>query len=384
MPANSNTLEPAEVPEREWNAAGRTFDAAAYRRAVKGGMAALRNQDWAEAASQFQESLKLNPDSKEAAYNLGIAKFRQGDYAGAEELFKNAAQTHSADLAAKSMFNEGNSIYANAVKNLAQPKATSPAAPAGKDAASPPDLQKGIESVQKAFTHFKDASAANPQDDDSAVNAETSLKLLKQLKEEQKKQQQQQKQDQKKDQKQDKDQEQQQDQQNSDSKEDQQKQDQKQDPQKDQQQKPQQQQSQPDESKDQQQQQNQQKPDPQKSDQQKQDQKDQSSPQDDQKKEEEQQKKEQEQKDQQKNQPQDQQKQDQQKQDQQPDPKKPDEQKQDQTPAGQEAQAGADSKMAPQQTAQLLQLVRDKEKQRNADKKAKVTRTKTPPAGKDW
>ena len=43
-----------------------------------------------------------------------------------------------------------------------------------------------------------------------------------------------------------------------------------------------------------------------------------------------------------------------------------------------------DTKMDKQETARLLQMVRDKEKQRNADKKAKVTRIESAPAGKDW
>ena len=37
---------------------------------------------------------------------------------------------------------------------------------------------KGNEKVQKAFAQFQDALAAHPEDDDSAVIAETALKLL--------------------------------------------------------------------------------------------------------------------------------------------------------------------------------------------------------------
>jgi hypothetical protein len=40
--------------------------------------------------------------------------------------------------------------------------------------------------------------------------------------------------------------------------------------------------------------------------------------------------------------------------------------------------------MDKQETARLLQMVRDKEKQRIADKKAKVSRIQSAPAGKDW
>ncbi|MSR34744.1 MAG: hypothetical protein EXS12_08140, partial [Phycisphaerales bacterium] len=191
LPANANTLVPADIPDAALGELERSFDAAAYRRAVKSGVASLRIEDWNKAALELQEALAMNPQSKEVAYNLGIAKFRQGDFAGAEKQFKDSAQTDSADLAAKSMFNEGNSIYANAIKNLEQSKAQSqsmPASPASSPKKPEPDLEKGIEKVQKAFTHFKDALAATPQDEDSAVNAETALKLLKIMKEEQKKQ----------------------------------------------------------------------------------------------------------------------------------------------------------------------------------------------------
>ncbi|MEI6272506.1 MAG: tetratricopeptide repeat protein, partial [Phycisphaerae bacterium] len=191
LPANANTLRPSDIPEANLGELEKSFDAAAYRRAVKNGEMALKKEDWNNAALELQEALTLNPNSKELTYNLGIAKFRQGDFAEAEKLFKDSAETTSADLAAKSMFNEGNAIYANAVKNLEQSKTqTNPNMPpsAGSPQEPAPDLEKGIEKVQKAFTHFKDALAATPQDDDSAVNAETALKLLKIMKEEQKKQ----------------------------------------------------------------------------------------------------------------------------------------------------------------------------------------------------
>ena len=122
LPANANTLRPADIPEANLGELEKSFDAAAYRRAVKNGEMALNKEDWNNAALELQEALTLNPRSKELTYNLGIAKFRQGDFAEAEKLFKDSAETTSADLAAKSMFNEGNAIYANAVKNLEQSK----------------------------------------------------------------------------------------------------------------------------------------------------------------------------------------------------------------------------------------------------------------------
>ena len=59
------------------------------------------------------------------------------------------------------------------------------------------------------------------------------------------------------------------------------------------------------------------------------------------------------------------------------------EQKEAQSAASQDT--GKDEpKMQKQETARLLQMVRDKEKQRNADKKAKVTKVQPAPVGQDW
>ena len=53
-------------------------------------------------------------------------------------------------------------------------------------------------------------------------------------------------------------------------------------------------------------------------------------------------------------------------------------------PAAEQDVSKGEPKMDKQETARLLQMVRDKEKQRNADRKAKVTRIQSAPAGKDW
>jgi hypothetical protein len=63
---------------------------------------------------------------------------------------------------------------------------------------------------------------------------------------------------------------------------------------------------------------------------------------------------------------------------------KQEEQKQEEQPAAEQDVSKGEPKMDKQETARLLQMVRDKEKQRNADRKAKVTRIQSAPAGKDW
>ena len=396
-PASKDVPDEAPAPMSDGVTTPAPFDPAAYRRTVNAANAAMRAQDWKAASDNLQQALAMRPDSKEVAYNLGVAKFQQGDFAAARKLFQESGQNTSADLAARSMYNQGNAIYADAMKNL--PKAPDngkpPAGAAQAPQIPPEDLQKALQQVEQAFTHFKDASAANPSDEDSAANAETSLKLMKELKKLQEQQQQQQnkdqqqKQDQKKDQQQKQDQQQSQDQQQKqqDKQQDQQKQDQQQ--QKDQQQQSQgqdQQSASKQDSKQQDQKDSQQKDqqdqagqDQQKKDQPKPNQADQ--PKQDSK--------------QQQQQNKDQQKPDQAQQNK-PEPKqaKPEDQNKDQSPQQaqpQQAEPGQaqgaemkQGKMDRTQADQLLQMVRDKEKERNAEKKAQQARIRPTPVDRDW
>ena len=396
-PASKDVPDEAPAPMSDGVTTPAPFDPAAYRRTVNAANAAMRAQDWKAASDNLQQALAMRPDSKEVAYNLGVAKFQQGDFAAARKLFQESGQNTSADLAARSMYNQGNAIYADAMKNLPKaPDSGKPPAGAPQSPQIPPEeLQKALQQVEQAFTHFKDASAANPSDEDSAANAETSLKLMKELKKLQEQQQQnkdqQQKQDQKKDQQQKQDQQQSQDkqQQQQDKPQDQQKQDQ-------QQQKDQQQQSQG------QDQQSASKQDSKQQDQKDSQQKDQQNQagQDQQKKDQQKPNQTDQQKQDSKQQQQQQQNKDQQKPDQaqqnKPEPKqaKPEDQNKDQSPQQaqpQQAEPGQapgaemkQGKMDRTQADQLLQMVRDKEKERNAEKKAQQAKIRPTPVDRDW
>jgi len=389
-PASKDVPDEAPAPMSDGVTTPAPFDPAAYRRTVNAANTAMRAQDWKAAADNLQQALAMRPDSKEVAYNLGVAKFQQGDFAAARKLFQESGQNTSADLAARSMYNQGNAIYADAMKNLPKaPDSGKPPAGAPQSPQIPPEeLQKALQQVEQAFTHFKDASAANPSDEDSAANAETSLKLMKELKKLQDQQQQQQqnkdqqqKQDQKKDQQQKQDQQRSQDQQQQkqDKQQDQQKQDQ-------QQQKNQQQQQQ-------QQSQGQDQQSASKQDSKQQDQKD--SQQRDQQ---DQAGQDQQKKDQPKPNQADQPKQDSKQQQQQPnkDQQKPDQVQQNKDQSPQQAQPqqaepgqaqGAEmkqGKMDRTQADQLLQMVRDKEKERNAEKKVQQAKIRPTPVDRDW
>ena len=64
LPARANPLAPVDIAQENAGDIEKTFDNAAYRRAVKNGQMALRNQEWDNAAVQLQEALTLNPNSK--------------------------------------------------------------------------------------------------------------------------------------------------------------------------------------------------------------------------------------------------------------------------------------------------------------------------------
>ena len=387
-PASKDVPDEAPAPMSDGVTTPAPFDPAAYRRTVNAANAAMRAQDWKAASDNLQQALAMRPDSKEVAYNLGVAKFQQGDFAAARKLFQESGQNTSADLAARSMYNQGNAIYADAMKNLPKaPDSGKPPAGAPQAPQIPPEeLQKALQQVEQAFTHFKDASAANPSDEDSAANAETSLKLMKELKKLQEQQQQQQQQ-QNKDQQQSQDKQQQQDKQ-----QDQQKQDQ-------QQQKNQQQQQQQSQGQDQQSASKQDSKQQDQKDSQQKDQQDQAG-QDQQKKDQPKPNQADQPKQDSKQQQQQQQNKDQQKPDQaqqnKPEPKqaKPEDQNKDQSPQQaqpQQAEPGQaqgaemkQGKMDRTQADQLLQMVRDKEKERNAEKKAQQAKIRPTPVDRDW
>jgi chemotaxis protein histidine kinase CheA len=185
----------------------------------------------------------------ETLYNLGVARYRQGDLAGAERLFRAAAERGRSEVAARAMFNEGTTAYADVLRVL-EAAATPPSpdaagggtpageAPRGESQEDP--LEQAITRLESGLRILKDAIRADPDNEDARVNAELAQRLLRQLR----RQQQQQQQDQQSQDQQNQDQ-QNQDQQNQDQQnQDQQNQDQQNQQQQNQQQQNQQQQQQ--------------------------------------------------------------------------------------------------------------------------------------------
>ncbi len=200
-------------------------DAAAFRSAVMEAHAAMDAGQYQAAESAYARAVAADPSHSRAQFNLGVAQYKSGNLESASESFAAAANTSDELLATYAMFNQGNAIYAQALKKLGQAAAdpSKPIDPA--QTPQSPDLAAAIEVVKKALTHFKDSARADPTDVDPRVNAETATRLLKNLEELQK---QQQEQEQKKQEQEQKQQEQEQEQKGQEQKEQQQKEQQKQ------------------------------------------------------------------------------------------------------------------------------------------------------------
>ena len=163
----------------------------------------------------------------EVLYNLGVARFRAGDLTDAERLFRAAAERGRSEVAARAMFNEGTTAYAEVLRALspeAPEKAQGGDPEAMTGAAQEDPLAQAIARLESGLRILKDAIRADPANDDARANAEFAQRLLRQLRQQQN--QQQQSQDQQNQDQQNQDQ-QNQDQQN----QDQQNQDQQQQPQ---------------------------------------------------------------------------------------------------------------------------------------------------------
>ncbi|MSR18875.1 MAG: tetratricopeptide repeat protein, partial [Phycisphaerales bacterium] len=173
-------------------------DLPAFREAVRQARAAFDVGDFAAAAAAYETAVSANPKDAKAPYNLGVARYRAGEFEAAAEAFAKSAQRAESDLAASAMYNQGTSAYAQALQAIEpQQPAAGPAnspdpqigVPPSSEPANAPDLQGAIDAVAKALTHFKDSATADTSDSDSRTNAETAHTLLKELRKQQEKQQ---------------------------------------------------------------------------------------------------------------------------------------------------------------------------------------------------
>lgn len=133
----------------------------ADREAMERGLEAYKQQDWAEAETQFQEALKVDPGNAEIHYNLGAVHFKQENYEGALEALKKALLTNDVTLQQHTWYNTGN-VHAK------------------------------MEKHKEAIDAYKKALELNPDDIDAKYNLELVRAKLKEQSEKQEQEQQQQ------------------------------------------------------------------------------------------------------------------------------------------------------------------------------------------------
>jgi hypothetical protein len=153
---------------------------------------------------RWEAAVAAQPDSAAAHYNLGVARYRAGQFKEAADSFKRAGEVASgADspdpaLAASSAYNRAASFYgstreqAEAAQRMLEAKEREGAAEGAGAPIDPEALKQAIADATASFDGFRDAAYADPSDLGSRANAEQSRRLIRALEELQRQQQQQQ------------------------------------------------------------------------------------------------------------------------------------------------------------------------------------------------
>lgn len=160
--------------------------------------------EYAEAVAAFRTALESSPDDARLNYNLALALWRIGAMEAAETAAEKAAALSGGRLDVRRDGILGNIRYdqARAVVDTraAAAPVPQPGAKAGQQGRGP-DLQKALDLVGQAKTHFlRGATASQPADPVLLRNLERAMRFEEELKKRQQEQKDQQKQD---DQKQD-------------------------------------------------------------------------------------------------------------------------------------------------------------------------------------
>ena len=376
--------EPAEEPvDRQ-----PLLDATLIDELVDRARLSLAEDRFPEAVELYTEVSDRLPNDQRFQYNLGVASYRSGDLESAARCFERAATTGDPSLTQSALFNRGTVSYRRALDAVQEAQNQQGQQRADGGAVDPALLDDPIQALEQAISHYRDAITASADNRDARRNAELAHRLMKALEQEQEEQEQdQQQQDEQQQDEQQQDQQQQDEQQQDEQQQDEQQQDEQQqdEQQQDEQQQDQEQQDpqQQDEQQQDQEQQDPQQQDPQQQDQQQQDQQQQDGqPQDEQPQDEQQQDE----------QPQDQEPQDQKPQDQEPQDQKPQDQKPQEDTKAQAAESSGSSaeqpvRMTEEQAEALLQMIRDREKQRRqvlAEREAREAARRYRPVEKDW
>ncbi len=138
-----------------------------------------REAEQAMADGEFERALELwealrdrMPQSPQVPYNMGVAAYRNDDFERAAELFAQAlSMTGDQKLRSDSAYNLGTSAYAQSLANdipMVNPGANE-------------QLDQASTELQRALEHYRQTLDISPEDVDARVNAELAYRRLQNL-----------------------------------------------------------------------------------------------------------------------------------------------------------------------------------------------------------
>jgi len=111
-----------------------------------------------EAVAVYDQAAKRLPDVPEVDYDRGVALYRQGEYAKAEQSLQDAAAAAKGELEVKARYNLGRCAHASALSQ--------------RD-----NLDAAMNEVSRAIRFYQDAIQVDPNDADARANLEMAERL---------------------------------------------------------------------------------------------------------------------------------------------------------------------------------------------------------------
>jgi len=140
---------------------------------VKLGIEHFEAGDYAAAAEAFARADAARPDDGRIAFDRGCASAARGDEADAIEWFRKAALSENPRLAARSQYNLG-CLNVDKVKALFGEK---------PEEVEEETRRQGVQSLETAIGHFRDAARLDPQQLDARHNTEATRLWIAHIKE---------------------------------------------------------------------------------------------------------------------------------------------------------------------------------------------------------
>ena len=135
------------------------------------GLDAYRNERYAEAYEQFQQTLKEHPNTRAAdkiQFDAGAAAYKMKDYGKALQSFSQALLSPDAQLQSRSHYNLGNTLYQRGETQK------------GND--------KKLADWQNALQHYEQTLKIEPENKEAKENADYVKKKIEELKQQQEQQ----------------------------------------------------------------------------------------------------------------------------------------------------------------------------------------------------